>query len=100
MGPKCAGTERALLSERRFYALSQTKCCRNFIFKRQFPIHKIFERSCELGLWRLSDDKVSEIFGTRITKKLHGNLNTTPQQLEHGHQIFRAYWKHAFFKQD
>src|SRR6516225_5276090 len=40
--------------------------CRNFIFKRNFPIHKLFERSCELGLWRLTADKIAEIFGTRV----------------------------------
>src|SRR5271166_3002915 len=33
----------------RFYAISQIEYCRNFIFKRNFPIHKLFERSCELG---------------------------------------------------
>jgi hypothetical protein len=99
LGPKFSAKERARISVRRFYAISQIEYCRNFIFKRHFPIHKIFERSCELGLWRLSVDKVSEIFGTRITKKLHGNLNTTLEQIEHGHHIFRAYWKHAFVKQ-
>ena len=36
---------------------------RDFIFKRNFPIHKLFERSCELGLWRLTAHKISEIFG-------------------------------------
>src|ERR1700682_4034068 len=99
LGPKFSAKERALISVRRFYAISQIEYCRNFIFKRHFPIHKIFERSCELGLWRLSVDKVSEIFGARITKKIHGNLNTTLEQIEHGHHIFRAYWKHAFVKQ-
>jgi hypothetical protein len=29
----------------RFYAITQIEYCRNFIFKRHFPIHKIFERS-------------------------------------------------------
>ena len=99
LGPKFSAKERARISLRRFYAISQIEYCRNFIFKRHFPIHKIFERSCELGLWRLSADKISEIFGTRITKKLHGKLNTTLEQIEHGHHIFRAYWKHAFVKQ-
>ena len=27
----------------RFYAIWQIEYCRNFIFKRNFPIHKIFE---------------------------------------------------------
>src|ERR1700730_746389 len=99
LGPKFSKKERLQMNLSRFYAIAQIEYCRNFIFKRHFSIHKIFERSCELGLWRLSVDKVSEIFGTRITKKLHGNLNTTLEQIEHGHHIFRAYWKHAFVKQ-
>ena len=47
----------------------------------------------------MSAAKISQIFGTRITSKLHGKLNTTLEQIEHGHHIFRAYWKHAFIKQ-
>jgi hypothetical protein len=59
----------------------------------------MFERSCEIGLWRLTAHKISEIFGVRVTKKLKGKLNTTLEQIEHGHHIFRAYFKHAFVKQ-
>lgn len=99
LGPKFSTKERKAMNLRRFYAISQVEYCRNFIFKRHFPIHKIFERSCELGLWRLSADKISEIFGSRITKRFKGKLNTTLEQIEHGHHIFRAYWKHAFVKQ-
>ena len=43
--------------------------------------------------------KISEIFGVRFTKKLKGKLSTTLEQIEHGHHIFRAYFKHAFVKQ-
>src|ERR1035438_5486347 len=79
--------------------VSRSEYCRNFIFKRSFPIHKIFERSCEIGLWRMTASKISEIFGSRITRKLKGKLNTTLEKIEHGHHIFRAYWKNAFIKQ-
>jgi len=75
----------------RFYALSQVEYSRNFIFKRNFPIHKIFERSCEIGLWRMTSSKISEVFGTRLTKKMKGKLYTTLEQIEHGHHVFRAY---------
>jgi hypothetical protein len=34
--------ERAAVNLRRFYAVSQVEYCRNFIFKRNFPIYKIF----------------------------------------------------------
>jgi hypothetical protein len=99
LGPKFSKRERGAMNLHRFYAVHQIEYCRNFIFKRHFPIHRIFERSCEIGLWRLTAHKINEIFGSRVTKKLKGKLNTTLEQVEHGHHIFRAYFKHAFVKQ-
>src|SRR6266704_3148295 len=99
LGPKFSQREREAMNLHRFYAVNQIEYCRNFIFKRHFPIHRIFERSCEIGLWRLTANKIAEIFGSRVTKKLKGKLNTTLEQIEHGHHIFRAYFKHAFVKQ-
>jgi hypothetical protein len=99
LGPKFSPRERGAMNLRRFYAVNQIEYCRNFVFRRHFPIHRIFERSCEMGLWRLTANKIAEIFGSRVTKKLKGKLNTTLEQIEHGHHIFRAYWKHAFVKQ-
>jgi len=99
LGPKFSHRERAAMNLRRFYAVRQVEYCRNFIFKRHFPIHRLFERSCELGLWRLTAHQISEIFGTRITRQLRGKLHTTLEQMEHGHHIFRAYWKNGFLKQ-
>jgi hypothetical protein len=45
LGPKFSKKERGQMNLKRFYAISQIEYCRNFIFKRHFPIHKIFERS-------------------------------------------------------
>ena len=99
IGPKFSKKERAKLNLSRFYAISQVEYCRNFIFKRHFPIHKLFERSCELGLWRLSADKIAAIFGTRLNRRMHGKLATVIDQIEHGHHVFRAYFKSGFLKQ-
>ena len=99
VGPKFSKRERQQMNLSRFYAIAQIEYCRNFIFRRNFPIHKIFERSCELGLWRLTAHKISEIFGVRLTKRLRGKLSTVVEQIEHGHHIFRAYWKNGFLKQ-
>ena len=99
VGPKFSKKERAAMNLSRFYAVHQIEYCRNFIFKRHFPIHKVFERSCELGLWRLTAHKISEIFGVRLTKAFGGKLSTVIEQVEHGHHVFRAYWKNAFLKQ-
>jgi hypothetical protein len=99
LGPKFSKKERGAMNLSRFYAVNQIEYCRNFIFKRHFPIHKVFERSCELGLWRLTAHKISEIFGVRLTKKFRGKLSTVIDQIEHGHHVYRAYWKNAFLKQ-
>jgi hypothetical protein len=99
LGPKFSKKERAQVNLSRFYAIGQIEYCRNFIFKHRFPIHKIFERSCEIGLWRLTANRISEIFGVRLNKRLNGKLATVIDQIEHGHHVFRAYWKHAFLKQ-
>jgi hypothetical protein len=45
------------------YCFQQVEYCRDFVFRRNFPIHKLFERSCDLGLLRLTADKISEVFG-------------------------------------
>src|SRR6516225_8482587 len=96
---KFSAKERKQLNLSRFYAIAQIEYCRNFIFKRNFPIHKLFERSCELGLWRLTADKIAEIFGTRLNRTMRGKLATVIDRIEHGHHVFRAYFKHAFLKQ-
>jgi hypothetical protein len=99
LGPKFSAKERKQINLSRFYAISQIEYCRNFIFKRNFPIHKLFERSCELGLWRLTADKIAAIFGTRLHRRMRGKLATIIDQIEHGHHVFRAYFRHAFLKQ-
>ena len=99
LGAKFSKRERAAINLRRFYAVSQIEYCRNFIFKRNFPIHRLFERGCEIGLWRTTASKIAEVFGQRVTKRLKGKLNAVVEQVEHGHHIFRAYYRNAFIKQ-
>ena len=99
LGPKFSKKERGQMSLSRFYAIAQIEYCRNFIFKRHFPIHKIFERSGEIGLWRMTANRISEIFGMRLTKKLRGKLATVIEQIEHGHHVFRVNFKNALLRQ-
>ena len=50
-------------------------------------------------MWRLTADKIASIFGTRLNRRMRGKLATVIDQFEHGHHVFRAYFKHAFLKQ-
>ena len=63
LGPKFSKKEREQVNLSRFYAIAQIEYCRNFIFKRHLPIHEIFERSCEIGLWRLAANRISVLAG-------------------------------------
>ena len=93
LGPKFSKKDRAAIPLRREYSLNQVEYCRNFLFQRHFPIHKIFERSCELGLFRLTADKIALIFGVRKHKRMRGKLHSTLEKLDHGHHVLRIYCK-------
>jgi len=99
LGPKFSAKERRHVKLSRIYAISQVEYCFNFVFKRNFPIHKLFERSCELGLWRLTAHKIAEVFGTRLQRHHRGKLSTVIDQIEHGHHVFRAYFRNAVLRQ-
>ena len=93
LGPKFSKKDRTAIHLRRAYSLNQVEYCRNFVFRRHFPIHKIFERSCELGVFRLTADVITQIFGVRKHKRLRGKLHTMLEKLDHGHHVLRIYCK-------
>lgn len=91
LGPKFSKKDRDAIHLGRQYSLNQVEYCRNFLFRRNFPIHKIFERSCELGLFRLTADKITQIFGVRKHKRMRGKLHSMLEKLDHGHHVLRIY---------
>jgi len=91
--PKFSEKDRKAVNLDRKYSINQIEYCRNFIFKRHFPIHKIFEHSCEMGLFRLAADKVAYSFGVRVSKRLRGKLHSVLEELAHGHHVLRIYCK-------
>jgi len=80
------------------YSIQQVEYCRNLIFRRNFPIHKLFERSCDIGLLRLTPDKITQIFGFRIYRKWRGKLQSVLEKMEHGHHVFRTCGKNAVLR--
>jgi hypothetical protein len=99
LGPKFSKEDRRAAKLERSYYLHQVEYSQNFIFRKHHPIRTLFERSCELGLWRLTGDKIVELFGGRRWNRINGKLQTTMERVEQGRHVFRAYWKHAWVKQ-
>jgi hypothetical protein len=98
VGPKFSKTDRQVINLNRHYSIQQVEYCRNLIFRRSFPIHKLFERSCDIGLLRMLPDKITQIFGFRLHRKLRGKLQTVLEKVEHGHHVFRACGKNAVLR--
>jgi len=81
---------------RRYYFISQIEQAQNIIFKRNHPIHSLFERSRDLGLARITTHRIANIFGWRITKRTQGKHQVVLDQMDHAHHVLRAYSKNAF----
>jgi hypothetical protein len=99
LGPKFSRHEREGIDLRRYYYLSQVEYAQNIVFKRNHPIHAIFERSCDLGLARITPQRMAHIFGWTITKRTKGKHQVVLDQMDHGHHVLRAYSKNSFVKQ-
>lgn len=100
VGPKFSKKERrACQGLSRFWAVQQIEYCLNFIFKRNWPIRRLFERCCELSLYLMGADRIGQLFGARAHRRINGKLQNVMERLDHGRHVFRAYWKHSFLKQ-
>ena len=100
VGPKFSNEDRHAINLGRYYSLQQVEYCRNPIFWRNFSIHnhKLFERSCDLGLLRLSADRMAQVFGWRLHKRLAGKLSSVLEKTHHGHHVLRAYARNAVMR--
>jgi hypothetical protein len=100
VSPKFSPREReAAGGLHRFYYVEQIEYCRNFIFKRSWPIRSIFQRSCELGLFLLTADRVTAIFGGQKRRRIQGKLQNVFERMDHGMHVFRTHWRNSFLKQ-
>jgi len=99
LGPKFSKKEASRMGLHRYYFISQVEWASNVIFHRHFVIDRLFKRACEFALASVTADTISQFFGNRMTRCLHGKLHTTLDRIEQGHHVFRAYCNHAFVKQ-
>lgn len=100
LGPKFSAKERlACKGLGRSWFIQQLEYCLNVVFKRNWPIRHIFERSCELSLYSFTAHRIGQLFGQRLTRRHRGKLQTVVEDIGHGRHVFRAYWKNGFLRQ-
>ena len=47
---------------------------------------------------RLVPDKITQVFGFRVNKRLRGKLQTVLERIDHGHHVLRACAKNAVIR--
>ena len=100
LAPKFSPKERAACGGlHRLYVMEQIEYCRNFIFKRSWPIRSIFQRSCELGMYLLTADRITALFAKRCTRRVRGKLQNVMERVDHGMHVFRTWCQNSFLKQ-
>ena len=100
VAPKFSAKERAACGGlHRLYVMEQIEYSRNFIFKRSWPIRSIFQRSCELGLYLLTADRIVALFGKQNTRRVRGKLQNVLERVDHGMHVLRIWCRNSFLKQ-
>ena len=100
VAPKFSAKERTACGGlHRLYVMEQIEYCRNFIYKRAWPIRSLFQRSCELGLYLLTADRIVALFGQQKTRRVRGKLQNVMERVDHGLPVFRTWCRNSFLKQ-
>ena len=87
VGPKFSKKERiACQGLPRYWAVQQVEYCLNFIFKKNWPIRRLFERCCELSLYLIGADRIGQLFGARASRRINGKLQNVMERASHSYR--------------
>jgi len=77
---------------------SQVEFCENLIFRRRAALDELGERLLDANRNLGRPDKLTVIFGRRITHQYQGKLQTEIEDLHLGNPVMRSYYKNGFAK--
>jgi hypothetical protein len=77
---------------------AQTEYCDNLIFRRRAALDQLGNRLLDTNRNLGRPDKLTVIFGRRITKQYAGKLQTEIEDLHLGNPVMRSYYKNGFAK--
>jgi hypothetical protein len=78
---------------------SQVEYCTNLVFRRRAALDRMAERLLDLNRCIGRPDKLSTIFGYRITKRYRGGLKTQIADHHLGNPVIRSEYKDSSIKQ-
>jgi hypothetical protein len=89
--------EQAGCQHRLFF--SQVELCDNLIFKRRAALDKLHERLLDANRTIGQPNKITTIFGRKITKHYRGKLQTEIADMELPNPVIRSHYGNGFIKQ-
>ena len=79
--------------------VSQVEYCTNLVFEERAALDRLAERLLDLNRGIGRPDKLSVVFGRRITKSYAGGLKTQIADYHLGNPVIRSEYKHGSIKQ-
>jgi hypothetical protein len=89
---------RQLCCQHRLF-FSQVEYCDNLIFRRRASLEALDQRLLDANRTIGQPDKLTILFGHRITKYHSGKLKTVIENLQLGNPIIRSHYKNGLIKQ-
>src|SRR6516162_8178392 len=89
--------KQAGCQHRLFFA--QVEYCDNLIFSRRAALDELGERLLDANRTIGQPDKITVIFGRKITKEHKGKLQTVIEDIELPNPVIRSHYGHGFIKQ-
>jgi hypothetical protein len=77
---------------------SQVEYCDNLIFRRRAALDELGERLLDANRDIGKPNKVTVIYGRKITRRYKGKLQTEIEDLHLGNPVMRSYYKNGFAK--
>ena len=77
---------------------AQVEYCDNLIFRRRTALDELGERLHHANRMIGRPDKLTVIYGRRVTKQYHGKLQTEIEDLHLGNPVMRSYYKNGLAK--
>ena len=82
---------------RLFFA--QVEFCDNLIFHRRVALDQLGERLLDANRTLGQPNKITVIFGRKISRRYHGKLQTVLEHIDLPHPVIRSHYGHGFIKQ-
>ena len=89
--------DEAVCRHRLFFA--QTEFCDNLVFHRRAALDKLEERLLDANRTIGQPNKITMIFGRKITKLHRGKLQTEIEHMDLANPVMRSHYRNGFIKQ-